>query len=314
VLRLWVAATDYANEIAVSDEILKRTSDSYRRIRNTLRFLLGNMAGFDPARDAVPVGDLVALDRWAIARTATLQQEVVGAYRSYDFHLIYQKVHNFCVVDLGGFYLDVIKDRLYTTPASGHPRRSAQTALYWIAEAMVRWLAPILSFTAEEIWRFMPGVRGESVFFETWAALPSVEPAASEVDWTRVLEARAAVLRELERLRAAEQIGAPLDAAVTLYGDTEWTRVLALLGDELRFVLITSEASVADASQRPADALPADAEGRSGLWLQVRPSEYAKCARCWHKRPDVGTVAAHPELCARCAGNLEGAGESRRFA
>jgi len=314
VLRLWVAATDYANEIAVSDEILKRTSDSYRRIRNTVRFLLGNMAGFDPARDAVPTHQMVALDRWAIARTEALQQEVADAYRSYDFHLIYQKVHNFCVVDLGGFYLDVLKDRLYTTPAAGHPRRSAQTAVYWIAEAMVRWLAPILSFTAEEIWRFMPGARGESVFFETWATLPAIDPAGLEVDWTRVLEARAAVLRELERLRVAEQIGAPLDAAVTLYGTEEWTRALAPLGEELRFVLITSEAGVADAAIRPSDALPADAEQKSGLWLQVRPVEYAKCARCWHKRPDVGTVAAHPELCARCAGNLDGPGESRRYA
>jgi isoleucyl-tRNA synthetase len=314
VLRLWVAATDYANEIAVSDEILKRTSDSYRRMRNTVRFLLGNMAGFDPARDAVPVGDLVALDRWAIARTAALQREVVEAYRSYDFHLIYQKVHNFCVVDLGGFYLDVIKDRLYTTPAAGHPRRSAQTALYWIAEAMVRWLAPILSFTAEEIWRHMPGERGESVFFETWAALPEVDPGTLGVDWARVLEARGAVLRELERLRVAEQIGAPLDAAVTLYGTEEWTRALAPLGEELRFVLITSEASVEDAAGRPVDGLPADTEGRSGLWLRVRPVEHAKCVRCWHKRPDVGTVAAHPELCARCAGNLDGPGESRRYA
>ncbi len=174
VLRLWVSATDYANEIAVSDEILKRTSDSYRRIRNTVRFLLGNLAGFDPARDAVPVDEMVALDRWALARTRELQQEVIAAYRSYDFHLIYQKVHNFCVVDMGGFYLDVIKDRLYTTPGKGHPRRSAQTALYWIAEAMVRWLAPILSFTAEEIWRFMPGSRAESVFLTTWAELPAV--------------------------------------------------------------------------------------------------------------------------------------------
>ncbi|HEX6570881.1 MAG TPA: isoleucine--tRNA ligase [Steroidobacteraceae bacterium] len=314
VLRLWVAATDYANEIAVSEEILKRTSDSYRRIRNTVRFLLGNMADFDPSRHSVPVERMVALDRWAIARTAELQREVVEAYRSYDFHLIYQKLHNFCVVDLGGFYLDVLKDRLYTTPATGHPRRSAQTALYWIAEAMVRWLAPILSFTAEEIWRFMPGERRESVFFETWASLPATTAASDPIDWPKVLEARAAVLRELERLRVAEQIGAPLDAAVALYGTEEWTRALAPLGDELRFVLITSEATVADASARPADALPADGEGKSGLWLQVRPVDRPKCVRCWHKRADVGTVAAHPELCARCANNLDGPGESRRFA
>jgi isoleucyl-tRNA synthetase len=314
VLRLWVAATDYANEIAVSDEILKRTSDSYRRIRNTVRFLLGNLVGFDPARDAVPVDELIALDRWALQRTADLQAEIVAAYRSYDFHLIYQKLHNFCVVDMGGFYLDVIKDRLYTTPAAGRPRRSAQTALQWIAEAMVRWLAPILSFTAEEIWRHMPGQRGESVFFETWAQLPGVDATREPIDWAKVLEARAAVLRELERLRVAGSIGAPLDAVVTLYGTEPWTQALAPLGDELRFVLITSEASVAYAAARPADAVPADEEGKAGLWLQVRPSSHAKCVRCWHKRADVGTVAAHPELCARCADNLDGAGESRRYA
>ena len=314
VLRLWVGATDYANEISVSDEILKRTSDSYRRIRNTVRFLLGNLAGFDPARDAVPVEQLVALDHWALARAAELQREVVAAYRSYDFHLIYQKVHNFCVVDLGGFYLDVLKDRLYTTPAKGHPRRSAQTALYWIAEAMVRWLAPILSFTAEEIWRYMPGERAESVFLATWAALPSTDAVRQPVDWPKVLEARAAVLRELEQLRVAGRIGAPLDANVALYGTPEWVDALTPLGDELRFVLIASSATVADAASRPAEAIPADDEGRSGLWLLVQPSAASKCVRCWHKRDDVGTVAAHPELCARCAGNLDGPGETRRYA
>ena len=315
VLRLWVAATDYANEIAVSDEILKRTSDSYRRIRNTARFLLGNLAGFEPARDAVAVDDMVALDRWALARAAALQQELIDAYRSYDFHLIYQKVHNFCVVDLGGFYLDVIKDRLYTTPAAGHPRRSAQTAMHWIAEAMVRWLAPILSFTAEEIWRHMPGARGESVFFETWAELPGVEAApGTRIDWARVLDARAAVLRELERLRVAGAIGAPLDAAVTLYGTEPWTAALAPLGEELRFVLITSEARVEAADTRPAEALAVEGESGPGLWLDVRPVAHAKCVRCWHKRADVGSVAAHPELCARCVDNIDGPGESRRFA
>ena len=313
VLRLWVAATDYANEISVSDEILKRTSDSYRRVRNTARFLLGNLAGFDPARDAMPVEQMLALDRWALARTRELQHEVVAAYRSYDFHVIYQKLHNFCVVDLGGFYLDVLKDRLYTTPATGPARRSAQTAMYWIAEAMVRWLAPIMSFTAEEIWRFMPGARAESVFFTTWADLPAAGESVQAIDWPKVLDARAAVLRELERLRVAEQIGAPLDAEVTLYGTPAWTRALAPLGDELRFVLITSEAKVADAATRPPEALATDGEGRSGLWLHVRRSEAAKCARCWHKRSDVGTVAAHPQLCGRCVANLDGPGETRRY-
>jgi isoleucyl-tRNA synthetase len=185
--------------------------------------------------------------------------------------------------------------------------------MYWIAEAMVRWLAPILSFTAEEIWRHMPGARAESVFLSTWAEVP-VPFAAPAIDWGKVLEARAAVLRELERLRVAEQIGAPLDATVALYGEPEWTSALAPLGDELRFVLITSAASLGDAGTRPADALPAGMDGQNGLWLHVRRSDEAKCVRCWHKRADVGTVAAHPELCGRCVGNLEGPSETRRFA
>jgi isoleucyl-tRNA synthetase len=314
ILRLWVAATDYANEISVSDEILKRMSDSYRRMRNTVRFLLGNLAGFDPASDAVPAGDLLSLDRWVLGRARELQDEIVAAYGTYDFHVIYQKIHNFCVVDLGGFYLDVIKDRLYTTPKGGLPRRSAQTAMYWIAEAMVRWLAPILSFTAEEIWRFLPGPRAESVFLSTWAQIPPPVTEAAPIDWARILEARAAVLRELERLRAAEQIGAPLDAIVELYATPEWRAALELLGDELRFVLITSEARVLHDGVRPADALPVSPESNNGLWLVVRPSLAPKCVRCWHKRDDVGSSAAHPELCGRCVTNLDGPGEARRFA
>ena len=313
VLRLWVASTDYANEISVSDEILKRMADSYRRIRNTARFLLGNLAGFEPARDTVPLAGLVDLDRWAIARARALQDELIAAYRDYDFHLIYQKVHNFCVVDMGGFYLDVIKDRLYTTPAGGLPRRSAQTAMQHILEAMVRWLAPILSFTAEEIWRHMPGSRPESVFHSTWAELPAGEGTATDIDWARVLEARAAVLRELERLRVAGEIGAPLDAVVDLYADAGLRAALAPLGEELRFVLITSEAHVHPAERRPADAVAAQ-PGEAALWMKVRPSTATKCVRCWHKRDDVGNDAAHPELCARCVVNLDGAGETRRFA
>ena len=314
VLRLWVASTDYANEISVSDEILKRMSDSYRRIRNTVRFLLGNLAGFDPAVAAVPVAQMVDLDRWALERTRVLQEEVLAAYRSYDFHLIYQKIHNYCVVDLGGFYLDVLKDRLYTTPAQGLPRRSAQTAMYWIAAAMVRWLAPILSFTAEEIWRFLPGERAESVFLATWAAIPAVPAGSLAVDWMRVLEVRSAVLRELERLRIAGEIGAPLDAIVEIYAGPETVAALEPLGEELRFALITSEAHVHPVAARPDAAVPADPDAKSGIWLHVHASPATKCVRCWHKRADVGTVTAHPELCARCASNIDGPGEQRRFA
>ncbi len=314
ILRLWVAATDYAAEISVSDEILKRMADSYRRIRNTARFLLGNLDGFDPVADAVPVEAMIALDRWALQRTGQLQDEIAAAYRDFEFHLIYQKVHNFCIVDLGGFYLDVLKDRLYTTPAAGLPRRSAQTAMYWIAEAMLRWLAPILSFTAEEINLNMPGERPESVFFTTWAALPECPAAAGEIDWPKVLGARAAVLRKLEELRMTEAIGAPLDAEVDLYCEPALRSALDALGEELRFVLITSEARVHRAEDRPADAVQVDSDNVSGLWISAHPSAAAKCVRCWHKRPDVGLIADHPELCGRCVLNIDGPGETRRYA
>jgi isoleucyl-tRNA synthetase len=313
VLRLWIAATDYANEMSLSDEILKRIAESYRRMRNTVRFLLGNMAGFDPARDQVPPDELVALDRWALWRTEQLQEEVVAAYRNYQFHLIYQKVHNFCSVDLGGFYLDVLKDRLYTMPAKSHARRSAQTAMFWIAEAIVRWLAPILSFTAEEIWRYMPGERNESVFLNTWVALPQGAAQRPQIDWDVVLRVRSGVMRELEKLRNAGAIGAPLDAEVDVYCAPHLLQVLQSFGEELRFVFITSAARVHRADSRPAEAAPAE-EGNDDLaWIVARPSAAKKCVRCWHKREDVGSNAEHPELCGRCVTNVAGPGEQRRY-
>jgi isoleucyl-tRNA synthetase len=309
LLRLWVAATDFANEMSLSQEILKRMSDSYRRMRNTLRFLLGNLHGFTPA-DALPVEQLVELDRWAIARTAELHGEITAAYEHYQLHLIYQKVHNFCVVDLGGLYLDVIKDRLYTTPAGSLARRSAQTALWHIAEAMVRWLAPVLSFTAEETWAHLPGTRPESVFLSTWHLLPDTGSVA--IDWPALLALRTAVGRELEQLRGAGHIGAPLDAEVDIHCSSSQYATLNALGDELRFLLITSAARVHAADAAPAGAMPA--AGLEGVWLVVKKSEAAKCGRCWHHRPDVGQLPAHPELCGRCVTNIEGPGESRRYA
>ena len=307
VLRLWVASTDYANEIGVSDEILKRTADSYRRMRNTVRFLLGNLHGFDPASDQVAPADLVALDAWAIARTRELQAEIITAYREYAFHLIYQKVHNFCIVDLGGLYLDVLKDRLYTTPAKSHARRSAQTAMFHIVEAMVRWLAPILSFTAEEIWQYLPGRRGESVQCEVWHALPEVP--ANAIDWPALLALRAAVTRELEKLRDTGAIGAPLEAQVDVWcAPTGYPR-LAALGDELRFLLITSAARIHEGAPPP-DSVPV----AEGVAIRVAPTKAAKCVRCWHRLEDVGLHAGHPELCGRCVTNVTGAGETRRYA
>jgi isoleucyl-tRNA synthetase len=324
VLRLWVAATDYAHEMSLSQEILKRITDSYRRMRNTVRFLLGNLHDFDPARDAVALSELVELDRWAIGRTRTLQEEIVAHYRSYAFHLIYQKVHNFCVVDLGGLYLEIVRDRLYTTPAASHARRSAQTALWHTAEAMVRWLAPILAFTAEEMWRHLSADRPESVFLSTWHTLPP--PAADPVDWDLLFGLRKDVARELERLRIAGQIGAPLDAELTIWCVPEQHQRSSALGAELRFFTVTSETSLhrvsaesvtqlsADVARSPAgvaaEAVPA--ASMPGVWLAVRPSAAAKCVRCWHHRPDVGAAGAHPQLCARCVGNLSMPGETRR--
>jgi isoleucyl-tRNA synthetase len=313
VLRLWIAGTDYANEMSLSDEILKRVAESYRRMRNTVRFLLGNLAGFDPAHDQVPPAELVALDRWALWRTEQLQEEVVAAYRNYQFHLIYQKVHNFCSVDLGGFYLDVLKDRLYTMPAQSPARRSAQTAMFWIVEAMVRWLAPLLSFTAEEIWRYMPGTRNESVLLNTWVALPQGAAQRPQVDWDAVLRVRTGVMRELEKLRNAGAIGAPLDAEVDVYCAPHLLQILQSFGDELRFVFITSAARVHRADSRPPQAAAVEEGNDDFAWIVARPSAAKKCVRCWHKREDVGSSAEHPELCGRCVTNIAGPGEQRRF-
>jgi isoleucyl-tRNA synthetase len=311
VVRLWVAATDYANEMSVSDEILKRMADSYRRMRNTLRFLLGNLHGFDPAQDAIAFDDLVAIDQWAIGKAFALQNDVVTAYRNYEFHDIYQKIHNFCVVELGGFYLDIIKDRLYTTGARSAPRRSAQTAMHHVAQAMVRWLAPILSFTAEEVWGFLPGERNESVFLNTWHEFPLGAERVPAIDWTALITLKADVARDLERLRAAGDIGAPLEAEVTIYAPAAQAGRFEALRDELRFLLITSQARVVESDTPPASTVPTS---EPGVWIEVKPSTQVKCVRCWHLRSDVGSDPRHPELCARCVINVEGPGEERQFA
>ena len=319
MLRLWVAATDFSNEMSLSQEILKRMSDSYRRMRNTVRFLLGNLHDFEPGQ-ALPVAELVALDAYALECARALHAEVDAAYRDYQFHLIYQKVHNFCVVDLGGFYLDIIKDRLYTTPAGGRARRSAQTAMWHIAEAMVRWLAPILSFTAEEVWCQLPAPRAESVFLSTWHELPTASVASGTtagtgaIDWAALIALRTVVARELERLRVAGEIGAPLQAELDVYCSAEQYLRLNALGDELRFLMITSKARVQRADAAPPDTVTASSVPGGGVWLKVRRTAATKCVRCWHHTDDVGTIAAHPELCGRCVGNLAGPGETRRFA
>jgi isoleucyl-tRNA synthetase len=320
ILRLWVAATDYRNEMTVSDEILKRSADAYRRMRNTARFLLANMVGFNPVEHAVAPDDMIMLDRWVVERARLLQEEIIAAYERYEFHHIYQKVHNFCASDLGGFYLDVIKDRQYTTQADSLARRSTQTAMYFIAEALVRWLAPILSFTAEEIWKNLPGDREESVFMETWFQLPEMflpgEALAARFGmdyWRDVLLVRDLVLKEIEKVRVAGDIGSSLDAEVDLFCDAVWLEKLARLEDELRFVMITSYARVHSISDQPADVATVAAGGAS-LGIQVRASEHGKCVRCWHHREEVGSHADHPELCLRCVENVDGAGEQRYYA
>jgi isoleucyl-tRNA synthetase len=311
VVRLWVAATDYANEMSVSDEILKRMADSYRRIRNTLRFLLGNMHGFDPTKHAVTFDDLVAIDQWIIGKAFALQNEVVTAFRNYAFHEIYQKVHNFCVVELGGFYLDIIKDRLYTTGADSEPRRSAQTAVHHLAQAMVRWIAPILSFTAEEVWGFLPNVANESVFLNTWHEFPAGAERVPTLDWTALITLKKDVARDLERLRAAGEIGAPLEAEVAVYASPAQAARFGALRDELRFLLITSQARVVQTDEPSATGVPTS---QADVWIEVRPSSQPKCVRCFHLRSDVGSDPRHPELCARCVVNVEGPGEERQFA
>ena len=313
VLRLWVSSTDYGNEISVSDEILRRMADSYRRMRNTVRFLLGNLHGFDPERHLLRPDQMIALDRWALQRTRQLEQEVEEAYRAYSFHTIYQSIHNFCIVDLGGFYIEIVRDRLYTTAQDSLTRRSAQTAMYHIVEAMVRWLAPVLSFTAEEIWPLLPGKRPESVFLTTWHPVPETD--AGGVDWQVLQKLRAEVTHKLEKLREGGSIGAPLDAEVDVYCTGDAAQACATfesLGEELRFFLVTSAARVHRAQSAPEGAELA-AEAGQGIFLQITPSVHAKCVRCWHHRPDVGVNTAHPELCGRCVSNVEGPGELRRY-
>lgn len=316
VLRLWVAATDYRGEMGVSDEILKRMADSYRRMRNTARFLLANLNGFDPALHTLPAAQMLALDRWAVDRARLLQQDIVDAYDQYLFHLIYQKIHNFCSVDMGSVYLDIIKDRQYTCATDSVARRSAQTAMYHILEAMTRWLAPILSFTAEEIWRNLPGERAPSVFLSTWYQDLSAVSDAEVLNaayWGRLLQVRELVSRKLEKLRMEGGIGSSLDAEVHFYCTGELQQDLAQLGDELRFFLITSYAQIHPLTAAPKDAESVTVNGQT-LVLEALPSDHEKCVRCWQHRADVGHYPERPELCGRCVENAFGAGETRRYA
>ncbi len=300
ILRLWTGTSDYSGELSIGDEILKRVVESYRRIRNTLRFLMANTCDFK-AENALPAAQLSELDRYAIARTRALVEECVQAYSRYEFQVVAQKLQIFCAEDLGGFYLDVLKDRLYTCGADSVGRRSAQTAINVILQSLIRLMAPILSFTAEEAWTVLYG-EDESVFFTTFTdALPAAQPdeATLIAKWTRLREIRAEAMKALEDVRAAGKIGAGLQADITITAAPEDAALLRSLADDLKFVFITSSAIVADGA---------------ALSVAVVVNAQPKCERCWHQRADVGADANHLSICARCIANLYGAGEGRAYA
>ncbi len=319
ILRLWIASADYRNEMALSDEILKRVADAYRRIRNTARFLLGNLHGFDPA-NLVAVNDSLLLDQWAIQSAYDTQQAVIAAYAKYDFPEIVQRIQNFCTNELGSLYLDITKDRLYTMQPDSHGRRSAQSAMFRILEALVRWLAPVLSFTAEEIWQAMPGTRSESVMFETWYdALEAAQSSPEQREaWAELIRIRGAVSKQLETMRAAGDIGASLEADVKLYVDfLPFASILAAdekqASEELRFFFITSGLHVALPAEKPDGAVEYKTE-RVTYWITAQRTDDPKCIRCWHHRPDYGVDPSNPEICGRCVSNLPGhSGEQRQF-
>jgi isoleucyl-tRNA synthetase len=300
VLRLWVAATDYSGELSISDEILKRVVESYRRIRNTLRFLLANTSDFDASRDAVPVAEMFELDRFALAQAQMMAGAVEADYARYEFHLVVQRLQTYCSEELGGFYLDVLKDRLYTAGANSVARRSAQTALALIRDALLKLMAPILSFTAEEAWRLLRP-SDPTIFVHVWKnSLPVPAGEAALIGkWEKILAVRAAVQKELENVREKGTIGSSLQAEVAITAPPAEYEVLASLGDDLRFVTITSAATLTKGAE---------------LAVTVTPSAHQKCGRCWHWRADVGADPAHPALCGRCIANLFGSGEPRRYA
>ena len=296
IIRLWCAATDYSGDLAIDDKILARVVDSYRRIRNTLRFLLANVSDFDPAADAVPFEQMLEIDRYALVRAAQFQEDILSHYKVYEFHPVVAKLQLYCSEDLGGFYLDVLKDRLYTTAPKSLARRSAQTALHQITHAMLRWMAPFLSFTAEEAWKIFGD--SDSIFMETFSALGQSDDGLL-AKWRRIREIRDAINKDIEALRAAEQVGASLQACVTLTVAPEDHALLASLGDDLKFVFITSTIELI---------------AGSALQVSAKASSDAKCERCWHYSADVGHDAAHPTLCGRCTSNLFGSGEDRKVA
>ncbi|MCF6288489.1 MAG: isoleucine--tRNA ligase [Proteobacteria bacterium] len=313
VLRLWCASADYSKEITISDEIMKRVSDGYRRIRNTARFLIGNLNEFDVATQLLKVADCTLLDQWAIRKAGQLQVAIIEDFNNYQFHNIYQKISSFCSQDMGAFYLDVLKDRLYTTKKDANARLSAQTAMYHILQAMIRWIAPIITYTADEIWRLLGNE--EHVLFEQWYAIPAVTDtiAWSDTNWDIIQEIRNANAKLLEQMRISGDIGSSLDASVKIYVDNDMYAQLNSINEELRFVLITSQAQLLPIAQKPDNAVECKLE-QDTVYILADVAAGEKCVRCWHKLEDVGHNVTHPELCGRCIDNIDGQGEIRKYA
>lgn len=301
LFRLWAASTDYRNEVSLSDEIIKRVGDAYRRIRNTARFLLANLFDFDFKRDAIDPASMVELDRYIVKRCALIQEEILDAYEAFNFHVIYQKIQHFCAIDLGSFYLDIIKDRQYTTPTESHARRSCQTAMYYVLQALVRWLAPILSFTAEEIWEAIPGYDRKPLFIEQWYELPIIENLDLPF-WETLQTVRDEVNKVIESERQSGAFGSPLAVDLTLKVDESLYTLLERLETELKFIFMTSSVILEKAS------------GKASIETIAKVSENAKCVRCWHRCDDIGKNAEHPELCGRCVGNVTNRPEIRQYA
>jgi isoleucyl-tRNA synthetase len=304
VLRLWVSSSDYRDDQRISQEILTHLAEAYRRIRNTCRYLLGNLSDFDPGRDRVAAGGILEIDRWALHRLQKLIQRVTRAYDEFDFHIVYHSIHNFCAVDMSAFYLDILKDRLYTARAESAARRSGQTAMYEILSALTRLMAPILSFTADEVWQYMKGTgKVPSVFL---AEFPVPDPAALDEGldgrWERLIAVRGEAAKVLEGLRKDKKIGHSLDASLTLYAEPALYEFLKGYEKDLPFIFIASQVAVARESDAPADAFVSDAV--KGLKVSAGRAAGQKCGRCWMYQESVGAVKDHPQICSRCAGNL----------
>ncbi len=315
ILRLWTASTDYRSEMTVSDEILKRTADTYRRLRNTARFLLSNLNGFDPSIDIIEFDKLVKLDKLAVAKTKEFQDKIIDAYNNYHIHTVAQLIHHFCSIEMGSFYLDIIKDRQYTAKADGQPRKSAQTAIYHISQALVRWMAPILSYTADEIWEAMPKTTDLPIQLCEWYTELSSFNDSDELGldfWSKTQEIRSEVNRALELKRNDDVIKASLEAKITLYTDKANHELLSQLGNELRFLLISSQAELKTLEQKSATAVGSSVKG---LFIDIEKIKETKCERCWHRSASVGKNAEHPDICSRCVENITTeTGESREFA